>query len=235
MKYIYLLLFMAMSSSTIWAQNVVFSHEPVDKSEETFGPNRFKFAHSTFSFGGFMPGAESDRVTIAPEYNWGKSYYVQFGARYKTKLAKALAICFDWGYTFNRVYFDDYEGAISPEDLNYNFNSRAENTRILMHELYAEFNIRVVANNRGNVIGNYLDVGAYGAWQFANSSRSEYEGLDVKEFTPDFDNRLYYGFQARLGWNHIAIPVRYRAMNIIYDDLGWSIPPYSIGIEFSFY
>jgi len=111
--------------------------------------------------------------------------------------------------------------------------------------------IRIKLNNKGNKIGQYLDLGAYGSINFGYAlfTRDKvdpalYEGtqtIEQKRLRLDYINRWSYGLEASLGQNSLNIWAKYRlsdsfkqSNNINNGNLLPELPRLFIGIGFSF-
>lgn len=167
------------------------------------GPNRRYFGHF---YAGYALALGADGLGV--KHGFGSSE-LQLGGRLKRRLGPAFALNADLRYAYLRYALQDgtrpapFAGPHDTESLSY-------------HQLQGEASLRLnPGRRRGNVVGRYLDLLAYGgpalAANYTTSDPAPGGGrLEVVAHQPSYLARWQGGVGARLGSNSLALVGRYR-------------------------
>ena len=206
-----------------FSQTPVLSEE-VDLNIEKpkFGENRRNYTHFYISLGALFGKAEGDIMEINP---W-KSLYYDFGFRYKLKLFEYNAVGF-------QIYFNRYSYR-----LKYNDNQVAhDKDRLINNNLGLGLFDRVNFSKRGDYLGNYLDIGAYGEFaysriQWYKQKQSNGEVLEAQLKKLKSVEKLNYGVFANLGFGKKILFFKYRLSDMISDKEKYDeMPRFVAGIQ----
>ena len=132
-----------------------------------------------------------------------------FGVRYKRRITNFLALGADLGVDATAFKLKQEQGKTVPDTI---MNKKE---KFQINSLIGSAYIRFNAGRRGNYIGNYLDLGAYGGWNMVKKHKTINEntaGEKVKVETTGlkYVENFSYGLLARLGTNRYALTARYR-------------------------
>lgn len=225
-----------------FSQTVVFK-EKVDTTKPLSTPKKSKnssiYTHSYFSVG-LLFGENGTDV----ENKFGGRFFT-YGYRMKLKVNKAQALVFDLRYAFDRNYF------------NVNANPFDESMRLIsgnatFHDFQGAIGHRFNFDwNRGDDLGTYLDISAFGGFNAGSTLRvisSQATDSDIRITSVynriPMESRVYYGFEARLGYKKYALYARMASEFASWasdnNSLGWTqfygyhSQPLAIGLELSF-
>jgi len=213
--------FVAFSQEVLLEQNIVnIAAKPL------YGPNLRHYVHGYMGLG--FPIATNSRQSyikplVSTDYN--------FGLRYKRRFTNYLAIGFDLG--LNSTAYK-----IKQNDLKTVPDARVnDREKIQVNTLTGDAWFRINAGRRGNYIGNYLDIGAYGGWNFLkkhktlNKNEAD-EKVKVSTTRLSYVENISYGFIARLGTNRYALTARYRSSDIFVSRYALpELPRLVLGVE----
>ncbi|MGI4737883.1 MAG: hypothetical protein ACRYG7_22170 [Janthinobacterium lividum] len=195
------------------------------------GPNRRYFGHL---YGGF--GLAAGASPLGVRYGFPSSE-AQIGGRLKRRLGPYFAFNADLRYAYLRY-------GLSPEVARplpfrpdpgpgFGFDTQI----ITYHQLQAEGSLRLSpSRRRGNTVGRYLDLLAYGGRSLAaNYTASGPSGSggrrEIVEHQPSYLARWQGGVGLRLGSNSVALVGRYRLSELL-PGTGLPEPPrWVLGIE----
>lgn len=235
-----LLLFSFIFFPFLLFSQTVLLHEDVSKLDvkmPTNGPN-FKHFHQLYlDYGFFIP---SDDV-LEVETDFWRSYIFVAGWRYKRKIAEWFAVGTGLSYSYVTYYLIQGEHKQIPNSIAHDKEKLKFNNAGT--EVYMRFNF----GKRGNIIGKFVDIGAYGEYAF--SVKHFYQDKQDKNQPPYYSavkkvdetklgyvNKLNYGLRARIGVNRWVITASYRINNILTDDFKaivgeYSFPKINVGLE----
>ena len=184
-----------------------------------FGPNEENYFHSFYGIG-LVAGPSDTGVHL----NYGVSYLTVGGLRYKRKLSGMFAVCLEIGGRYG-------EFNISQPHRNYfldttfwhksSVNHRRE--KMTSYGLDAGGALRINFDpKRGNYMGRYLDLGANGSFVLTRTYitvddlpearlRSKFTGFP-------YINPFQYELTGKLGFNVLALFVRYRMSNFFKEQ-----------------
>ena len=212
----------------IWAQEVLVS-EPVaiDSSVARYGPNRRHYGHFFVNFGSSIDAGDAGARIVQPRFD-----QFSFGYRYKLKLFQHLALGADIALTNFDYRLKQQEGKILPSsDLH-------DKERMLFSMVNGGAFIRINVGRRGNQLGNYLDLGAYGGLTFSHTHFTKDKMPDgttvrIRRNRLDYYQLFNYGAAARIGYKRIALFGRYRFSDMFYANKNYpELPRIIAGIEF---
>ena len=232
-KNILLLSILLFSFSATFSQQVVFEQDVnKDTIVPTKGPNLKNFSHLYFGFGLVLGSPDSTGSDI----NMGSSTDFIIGYRYKRKLSNFYAIGVDISYgatSFNLK--QDSSKLLPSKELH---DKEKINSNQLGLNLYNRFNF----GKRGNHVGKFLDLGAYGHYTFnykhifkdqneiANSLHSS--ATKVVNTGLVYTNPLNYGVQARIGVNRYVLYGSYRLSDQFKANYGFpELPRLIVGFQ----
>lgn len=215
---------------------IVLLHEDVksDTVETRYGPNRTHYLQ-VFYGGGFIFGpSDSAGATTKP---W-KSYYLSGGLRYKLKLGNYYAIGLDVYYQFNSYRLKQSPDNFLPDTLTH------KREKLNFHNVSAALFSRINFKKRGDIIGNYMDLGGYADYVFgsthyyrdADATGSTSQETAVRKHKLSYVNDYTYGIFARYGWDGFAFWGQYRLSDLFNNNFPVKypeLPRIFIGIEIS--
>lgn len=207
----YFILLLSMAAFTVisqvaYTQTVVFE-EQVDTNPDysSTGPNKKNFVHLFIGFGCIVGPSEN----VGANIKYGQSADFEIGYRYKRKISNFYAWGVEMQYHGNGYVLKQDSAKILP------------NSILHKKEIFRFYNIgagiynRINIGKRGNIIGNYMDVGANVEFPFSivhDIKNDGPNGTIVRTLTThlDYVNKFnYYGF-LRLGSNRFSVKTSYR-------------------------
>ncbi len=243
-KNILLLIFVIILSLPIFAQRDVLNENVDDYTvfqKQKFGANGKYFAYNYFQLGFYTPAITGNQYDI----NYGQSFIISYGYKFKLKIFRFLAIGSDLSYSIHNYNLD--KNFIFLFDQN-------QKEKLTVSTFGTELFFRLNFGKTGNSLGKYLDLGAYGAYNFSNNyiikihhsnptfmqaknERFEYKNIDLIE-------KIQYGAICRIGINKFSLLFKYRFSDLLKDNI-FSIymnmvpyndmPKFSAGFEYSLY
>ncbi|MBK7093957.1 MAG: hypothetical protein IPH57_02375 [Saprospiraceae bacterium] len=230
MKYLLFIFTFLLFSAPAFMQTPVLS-EDVDLNIEKpkFGENRKNYTHFYASLGALLGKAEGDILEI----NSWKSLYFDFGFRYKLRLFEYNAVGF-------QISYDRYSFRLKYEDNNLLPIVIHDKDRLITNNLGLGVFDRINFGKRGDFLGNYLDIGAYGEfafsrkhWYKAEQPNGEILEAELKKLKSV--EKLNYGIFANLGFGKKVLFFKYRMSDMISDpDKYDEMPRFVAGIQFGF-
>ncbi|QKG52600.1 hypothetical protein [Hymenobacter sp. BRD67] len=193
------------------------------------GPNRRYFAHL---YVGSTLAAGSSALGL--KYGFASSE-LQLGGRLKRRLSSFLAFNTDLRYAYLRYGLDP--GAARPLPFGSGFDSQL----FSYHQLQSEGSLRLnPSRRRGNTVGRYLDLLAYGGWAFATTYATEGPApgggqLEIVAHEPPYLARWQGGVGARIGSNSLALVGRYRLSNALAGTTLPEPPRWQLGLEIGWF
>jgi hypothetical protein len=216
-----LLSFTAFSQEILLEQNV-----KADSIRPTWGPNLKHYVYG-YAGVGFLLNTGKDAAYTKS----GVSNTFDFGARYKRRFTNYLALGFDLGVNLAAYKIKQDEGKTVPDTI---LNDRE---KIQINTAVSSVYMRINVGRRGNYIGNYLDVGAYGGWNMMKKHRTNNEnaeGEKVKTVTSGlkYVENFSYGVLARIGTGRWVLTASYRLSDIFKPTYQMTeLPRLTIGAE----
>jgi len=189
------------------------------------GPNRRYFGHVYLGYAlAAGPSALGVKYGVA-------SSELQLGGRLKRRLGGFAALNADLRYAYLRYGLDAETTRPAP------FEPGFDSQFFSYHQAQAEASLRFnPGRHRGNTVGRYLDLLAYGGWAFATTHATDAPGprggrLEVVAHQPDYLARWLGGVGARVGSNSLALVGRYRLSNALRSPDLPEPPRWQLGLE----
>jgi len=225
---------------SVIAQDVVLDKNVDEQYTDKRGPNMRQYGHIYEGIGTFIPynnisGAKAEL---------GRSMEFTFGYRYKLKLLSFYAIGFDLSNRWQRYGIESEDGVAVDVALNpLSQASQVKRLSLGVSSLGAEAYNRINIGKRGNVLGNYLDIGIKGEWNYTRklyikeeaASGSYYETSRTIQKNLNFIEKFSTLITARIGINKFSIYGNYRFSDLIAS--GYStpeLPPLTAGVQLAF-
>lgn len=230
MKKIFFIVSIIAFSLHLFSQNPVLS-EDVDLNIEKpkFGENRKHFTQFYASLGAILGKSEGDIM----EVNSWKSSYFDLGFRYKLRLFEYNAVGFQIYYnyySFRLKYESEFELPIIVHDKD---KIRTSNFGLGIYD-------RINFGKRGDHLGKYLDLGAYGEIalsriHYYKQKQTKGEVLKAELSKLNALEKLNYGVFANIGFNKYVIFGKYRLSDMISDKTRFDeMPRLVIGLQIGF-
>ncbi|MDX5345707.1 MAG: hypothetical protein LPJ89_11320 [Hymenobacteraceae bacterium] len=226
-----LLAALLLAFSSVQAQDVVLAQDVNrDTIPSSVGPNRKHYIHFYTGLG--VMAGPTDGVNI----NTFQSRDFQLGYRYKLRLAQWYGLGFEFGYNSQVFNIKQQSGKVLPDTL---MHKKEQLTFYnIQGGVYQRFNF----GKRGNRLGTYIDLGAYGTWAFDAAHKykdeipdgTKFKEVKVKEKDLQYINKLNYGVTARFGRNRFVVYGTYRLSDLIKEDMfagDPQLPRYSFGLQ----
>jgi hypothetical protein len=208
MKIIFTIL-ITLISTAVFSQDILLQQNvKADSIRPMYGPNLKNYIHGYIGIG--FPVYTNEGVNYT---KFGSSAVFDFGLRYKRKITNYLAMGADAGINLGVYKLKQNEGKSVPDTI---VNDKE---KFQLSSILSSVYVRINIGRRGNFIGNYLDLGAYGGWNVVKKDKTYNEnavGEKVKTVTRrlKYMDNFSYGLLARLGVNRYAITASYRLSNI---------------------
>lgn len=227
------LFFLPAIINSSFAQEILLEQNPGnDTIIQNWGPNRKNYIHSFYSYG-FLCGQQ---VSDSAQINYGNSYSFSVGYRYKRKIVKFYEIGIGFSYSYTGFNIKQNDKKVFPNKATH--DKEVLNLNYLSGSIFNRF----IIGKRGNMIGNYFDLGVYGGWMFSGShkTKTEYDqpttsGSHVTKVINKKLNYLQkfdYGAIARLGRNKFSVYAKYRLSDLFREESGFpELPGLEAGIE----
>ncbi|WP_400190801.1 hypothetical protein [Hymenobacter sp. B81] len=222
------LLLALLPAAAAHAQTVLLDADvAADTARQTFGPNRRFYRHL---YGGYALVVGPDQPGAPLRY--GASGELTLGLRHKLRLTSWLALGADVRYLRQTYALRQTAGKVLPTPVLHHRES------FTLHRADAEAWLRLNAGRRGNAIGQYLDLGAWGGWVLGSAHHTEdrpgagparrvlgtERGLRYLERWP-------YGLAGRLGLGRYAAQARYRLSDSFRGAAYPELPRWALGLE----
>jgi hypothetical protein len=234
--YIITALLLTLNISVASAQEILLEQEvSQDTTVDKKGPNRNRFFHFYTGYG-FM----IDEGEAGSEVKPFASHQFTIGFRQKFKLSKVFSFGYDIAYANDIYRLRQNASKILPNSVTH----KKETIRLsnLGASLFVRTNFK---KNRGNVVGNFLDLGFGANWIYkavhaftddfpvgSYNAKTADVTLSGLKYVEDFS----YGPVARIGFNRIALYGQYRLNTIFksafnYPDVSKVIAGIQIGLH----
>jgi len=193
------------------------------------GPNRRYFGHL---YVGYALAVGPSALGVQRGLS---SSELQLGGRLKRRLGPYFALNVDLRYAYLRYRLDPGVPRPGP------FGAGFESQYFSYHQVQGEASLRLTPyRRRGNTVGRYLDLLAYGGPALATTYATEGPGpsggrLEVVAHRPDYLARWLGGVGVRVGSNSVALVGRYRLSNALRSS-GLPEPPrWQVGLEIGWF
>ncbi|MBX7203365.1 MAG: hypothetical protein IT240_06750 [Bacteroidia bacterium] len=223
------LFILMLGNLSAFGQEVLFLKDPaIDSIVPHWGPNRRHYIHPYIAIGMAIDGGEQGGRIRQPHF----FDETRFGFRYKRRLNGVFSLGGDLLYNVQNYSLRQDSLKILPDTLLY------KKQRMLFHQLRGAVFIRINYDKRGNRLGNYIDLGAYGDFNFAHIMYTRIKNADntltrAKTSRLKYFNPLGYGLHARVGFNLFSCYVQYRLSDFFYPSKHLpELPRLTAGVEF---
>ena len=196
------------------------------------GPNRRYFGH-LYVGAGLVVGAGAPSAPL--RHGLGSSEF-QLGGRLKRRFTQNVAVVADLRYAYLRYGFEQTAAKTFP-------SAGLHRSEYLgLHQIQAEGGLRLNAGRRGNTVGSYLDLLAWGGWvagtartAVADPAPSGPASTTTTDIGLPYLRRWAGGAGARLGFDRYALVVRHRFSTVRRPGTtlgdGPDLPPWVVGFE----
>lgn len=230
MKYLLFIFTFLLFSAPAFMQTPVLS-EDVDLNIEKpkFGENRKHYTQFYASLGAILGKSEGDIL----EVNSWKSSYFDFGFRYKLRLFEYNAVGFQIYYNYYSYRLKYESGVGSPIIVHDKDRIRTNNFGLGIFD-------RINYGRRGDHLGKYVDIGAYGEISYRRAQYYKQEQTNGEVLLAELTKlkaieKLNYGVFANVGFNKFLIFGKYRLTDMISDRNQFDeMPRLVIGLQFGF-
>jgi hypothetical protein len=188
-------------------QVLVQANVAEDTLKTTWGPNRRYFGHLYAGYG--LVAGRSGGPGLLLRYGL-PSAELQVGARAKRRLSQVAALNLDLRYSYQAYGLAQNQQKTVPAPTQHRRESWG------VQQVQTEGSLRLNAGRRGNSVGRYLDLGAWGGRVVATSHTTENDpppGATSVQTTARglaYFRRWTGGVSARLGADRLALTARYR-------------------------
>ena len=189
------------------------------------GPNRRYFGHL---YGGYALAAGSSALGVKRGFS---SSELQLGGRLKRRLSPWLALNADLRYAYLRYNLATDVARLAP------FGTGFDQQFFSYHQLQGEASLRLTpGRRRGNTVGRYLDLLAYGGRALATSYATQAAApgggqLEIVTHEPPYLARWLGGVGVRVGSNSVALVGRYRLSSALKNSPLPEPPRLLLGFE----
>ena len=208
-------------------QEIIINESNInDTLVKKVGPNYKHFTHPFMSFGMNAMLGES-----GAELKPGLDYF-DFGVRYKYRIAEPLAVGFDLAYSSTTFRLKQTGSKNTPDTSLYDAQ------RMHFHSARLGVYFRINYGKRGNSLGKYVDLGAYGEYLFAHTLFTKITLADgsvarINRSKLKYYQPINYGLQARIGFNKLVLFANYRLSNAFFAPYNFTeLPPLIAGVQF---
>jgi len=191
------------------AQEVKLEKQVDDSIYSQYGPNLPKYSHFYLGEGFFVQSSEGKGSDLV----YGSSRVFQAGYRIKYRISDFWAAGPEVEYCRSTYQLLQDESKTFPNTVLH------KREKLLLHSinfgLFSRFNFK----RRGNIMGNFLDIGGFAGWNFSASHITK-DDIDVTDYLShsektirsdlDYPSDYRYGLRARLGFNRFVLMAEYR-------------------------
>jgi hypothetical protein len=211
---IFFLFFLLHSTFSTGQEVLLDMKQAVDSIEPKTGKNRAQYTHAYLAYGFILGPSDAGAATIP-----FSTREILYGVRHKRKLSNAFALGYDLIYKYQAFVLQQDSIKTLPNKL---LNDRE---RMIFHYATLGFYFRTNFDKlRGNKLGKFLDIGAYGDYVFSHVlfQRNELSSGVVnrtRSTKHSYFNRFNYGANMRFGTDRFSVYAAYRLSDIFYPSL----------------
>jgi hypothetical protein len=227
-----LCLVVVLTINKAYSQKQIIHHNlKQDTLKVNRGPNAKKFSHSYLLLGGVVPDSKIVDPAFCHEFG--------FGWLKKRKLNNTFSLGYDISFSYRNYRIKDTSYYPLPP------GSSLIKERLYTRNLQLKPWFRINIGKRGNTLGNYLDLGAFGEWSFA---RTHYYKFENPKGTPEGVKGEYllkkndwflpfnYGAMLRIGFNKWSFYGMYRVSDMFKDNIYFKeMPRITAGVSYAIY
>lgn len=197
------------------------------RDERDYGMNRRHYTHSWLSLQFVTPVASEAGADLL----YGRSRSMEFGYRYKLRFSDVFSAGGDLALRRTAFQLRQNGDKMVPGIETF------DREKLVFLHLGAGLYQRVNVGVRGDYIGRFLDVGAYGGWNFhtrhvTHHESEEGERIRTRRSGLDYPAALEYGLMARVGFGNFVLKGKYRMSDIFKDEAELpELPRLFIGME----
>jgi hypothetical protein len=223
--YIFLLL---LFPSIAFSQTNVLRKVPKNHDQiPTWGANRTHFIQGVFGVGFYTP------IGVAnPDFKFGPSYDISFGAIYRYKIANSFNIGTSLSIAGQAIALNDV-GMVKSWDNTIHSKASLSNSLFILKP-FLRFNL---SPKRGDYLGTFVDIGGFGSWNFypvAMFTDKRNGERYVQMYQQDKQQeRFQYGFFASVGRDWFRLEASYHLTNMLKDE-SFEMPRYAMAVVFGF-
>ncbi len=197
------------------------------RDERDYGMNRRHYTHSWMALHFVTPVP----AETGAEVLHGRSRSMEFGYRYKHRFSNFFSAGGDLVFRRTAFHMRQNDDKVVPGTETF------DREKLVFLHAGAGLYQRINVGERGDYIGRFLDVGAYGGWNFhtrhvTHHESAEGERIRIRRAGLDYPAALEYGLMARLGFGNFVVKGNYRLSNVFKDTAELSeLPRLLIGLE----
>lgn len=219
-----------LASSYCVAQTVLLSYDKATEPKYDKGPNQRKFVQGFLKFGMITPPDKEET-----QVKYGSSVNLGFGLRSKYKVGAIYSLGWELELDYTTYKFEKDPAILSPTGSI--IDIRRFDATALKLGFFNRFNFDP---NRGNFMGNYLDLGINAGYAYSMKEVSKYStgygSAVTKVGNLDYVNSFQSEVFAKIGHSRIGIWAKYRLTDLFESKSEKpELPRMSVGIELGLY
>ncbi len=214
-------------SIEVFSQDILLQQNvKADSIRPTYGPNLKNYMHGFVGLG--FPFYTNEGLNYTKP---GASINFDFGVRYKRKVTNFLAMGIDLGLNTASYKIKQNDSKTVPD------NVINDKEKIQVNSIVSAAWLRINIGRRGNFIGNYLDLGAYGGWNFQKKHKTTNTNNDGEKIKVSTSKLKYIesfsdGIMARIGTSQYSLTANYRLSDLFKSSYAMpELPRLIIGVE----
>lgn len=210
-----------------FSQTVIISEDVTDRGQvPEFGVNRRHYRHFFVGMQFMAGSAENKGANIVP----GRSARTEMGIRYIRRFSQTFASGIEWTIKRDAFWPEKSAGKMVPDAVAH------DREKLVFMGVGLVVYQRTNFGKRGNHMGRFLDLGAYGDWLFhvrhVTSDKEEKERVRVRRTGLDYPVPFSYGVLARVGSGRLAIKATYRMSDLFKESVNLpEFPRFTVGVE----
>ncbi len=228
---------LAFSAGAVSSQTVLMAQKlDEDTGRDPFGPNQRHYVHAYASVGLLFgpPDAQGGKIKVP------HSLYSSLGTRYKFKIGEVYSLGLDLGLDRYSYELKQVPSKRVPD------NIRHKKEEMVLNCATAAFWHRFNFGRRGNHIGSFFDLGAFGEYAFGRKhiyvdevGVPEAKDQQVKTRGLTYVRPWQYGALMRAGYNRFVLFGKYRLSDIFKESEPGKfmpeLPRFLVGLQFGFH
>jgi len=215
-------------------------HEKIsdyDFDVPSHGPNFRHFNHLFVGFALFVPSNDEKEI----ETVLGSTTTLAIGWRYKYKLTNWFAVGAGINYTNDVFNLAQNDKKVVPDNIIH------DKEKLRFNNLGPDVYLRLNFGKRGNVVGRFIDIGAFANWSFKvkdmyqdkiDNPNSAYGAGKGRVILSDLNyvEPFHYGVRARFGLNRFVLTASYRLTELLKKEYTQTVgdlflPKLNVGLE----